>query len=502
MSNLASNWNRLSLQKKLILGGVLLATIAAFGILINVVSRPQMAFLYGGLDPATAGDILNALESMDVAADVRGDAIYVVQSKKDTVRMALARQGLPQQGQPGFELLDEMNGFATTSEMFDATYWRAKEGELARTIISTPGVKAARVHIAAPKTSSFSRQRRTPSASATITMSRGRIDQKRAQAIRYLIALAVSDLDPEQVAIIDSIYGVVLKPGAEDQLEEMAASDMDRTRRIERNLLDLLEARVGLDNARVSVSLKIDRERETVSERILDPESRVLMTRETSDIQESDAGASGAVSVASNLPDGDAANEQSGSRSERSEANQTTRFDVSEVHRQREKMPGAIAQVHVAVLINELESSPRTEEELNAIRELVDASIGFDETRGDKVTVKAMAFHQIEVVAGDPVTGGPIQFLQENVISILQIVIPAIVVLALSLFVLKPILTQSHAGEGATALPEIAGAIEAPAPAIAESKTPVDALEDLASADAGATATVLKSWLDEPDQAA
>ncbi len=502
MSNLAAYWNQLSMQKKLVLTGVLLATIAAFWLLMNVASKPHMAFLYGGLDPAAAGEILSALEGMDVAAEVRGDAIYVPQPKRDEVRMALARQGLPQQGQAGFELLDEMNGFAVTSDMFDATYWRAKEGELARTILATPGVKAARVHIAAPKISSFSRQSRKPSASVTITMSRGRMDRQRAVAIRYLVALGVPDLDPEQVVIVDSLNGVVLKPGSQNALEEIETSDTDRARKMERALLNMLEAHVGPDNARVNISLRVDRERESVSERILKPESRVLMARETTEIQQSDSGAGNAVTVASNLPDGDAASGPSGSKSERNEANQTTRFDISEVNRKREKMPGAIAQVHVAVMINETEPTPRSEEELSALGDLVATAIGFDQARGDKVTVKAMSFHQAEVIADDPVTGGAMAFLQDNLISMLQIFIPAVVVLALALFVLKPILTAGPAAQITSqgAASEIVGALEAPTGG-ADMKTPAVALQDLASADTGAAATVLTSWLDETEAA-
>jgi hypothetical protein len=84
----------------------------------------------------------------------------------------------------------------------------------------------------------------------------------------------------------------------------------------------------------------------------------------------------------------------------------------------------------------------------------------------------------------------------------LQIFIPAVVVLALAMFVLKPILTQGPAAQSASqvAAPEIAGAIEPPA-VVAATKTPVDALQDLASADTGATATVLTSWLDETEAA-
>lgn len=501
----------MSASRKAILVAVLAATLIVFSAVMNVATKPRMTFLYGGLDASAAGDVLNALEGMDVNAEVRGDAIYVPENRRDSLRMALARQGLPQQGQPGFELLDELNGFATTSEMFDAAYWRAKEGELARTLLATPGVKSARVHIAVPKASSFARNRRPPSASATITMGRGRLDMQQATAMRYLIALAVPDMQAEQVAIIDSVNGVVLKPGASDPMIQAEGDGVDRETRLEANLMDLLEARVGPGNARVTVSLDIDRERETVSERILDPESRVMMGRETTDMQQSDSGgASGAVTVASNLPEGDAAGSQTQSSSSRSETNETTRFDISEVQRQREKMPGAISRVHVAVLINDVPGADgaaptaRADTELESIRELVAASVGFDEARGDIVTVKSMPFHEFEAVETPEETGGAMLWAQQNVMSILQIVIPAIVVIVLGMFVLKPVLTQDIAG--AKAIADASGAADG-APLDVEvapmvNRTPLEELRDLSSSDKDATTTLLKEWLGDTEQAA
>ena len=450
MSEVSAIWSQWSLQQKAILAGVLLATFAGFGTLMSAVSKPPMAMLYGGLDAGAAGDVLNALETMDVRAEVRGDTIYVPETKRDSVRMTLARQGLPQQGQPGFELLEEINGFATTAEMFDAAYWRAKEGELARTILTTPGVRAARVHLAVPKTSSFSRQRRTPSASVTVTMKRGRLDLRQATAVRYLVALAVPDLEPEQVAVLDSGIGVILRPGAEHPMAAFTGDEDQRARNMEQDLRNLLEARVGPGNARITISLKVDRERETISERVLDPNSRVMMNRETTDVQQSDNGGSGAVTVASNLPEGDAGSAQSSSSSTRSETNETTRFDISELNRQREKLPGAISRVHVAVLINdpapETEGgavAPRSPQELESIGELVKTSIGFDETRGDLVTVKSMPFHEILVDGPFVEPGGIVDYLKNNLVGIMQVLIPAIVVLALALFVLRPVLMQS-----------------------------------------------------------
>ncbi len=508
MFKLASVWNEMSLSRKVILAGVLVATLIVLSAVMNMATKPRMAFLYGGLDASAAGDVLGALEAMDVEAEVRGEAIYVPENRRDSLRMALARQGLPQQGQPGFELLDELNGFATTSEMFDAAYWRAKEGELARTLLATPGVKSARVHIAVPKSSSFARRRRPPSASATITMSRGRLDMQQATSMRYLLALAVPDMEPEQVAIIDSVNGVILKPGAGDPVIQAEGDSLDRERRLEANLMDLIEARVGPGNARVTVSLDIDRERETVSERILDPESRVMMGRETTEMQESESGgSSGAVTVASNLPDGDAGGQSSQSNSSRSETNEQTRFDISEVNRQREKLPGAISRVHVAVLVNNVpgedgaEPAPRAEGELESIRELVTAAVGYDEARGDIVTVKSMPFHEFEAVETPEKTGGIMLWAQQNVMSILQIVIPAIVVIVLGMFVLKPVLTQDIGG--ASQAPALLAAEPADAqPAAQIARSPLEELRDLSASDKEATATLLKEWLGDTERAA
>ncbi len=519
MSKLAATWSHWSIQQKAVLAGVLLATFACFGTLMSAVSTPPMAMLYGGLDPAAAGDVLNALEAMDIRAEARGDAIYVPDTKRDSVRMALARQGLPQQGQPGFELLEELNGFATTAEMFDAAYWRAKEGELARTILSTPGVGSARVHLAVPKTSSFSRQRRMPTASVTVTMKRGRLDLQHATAMRYLIALAVPDLEPEQVAVLDSGYGVVLRPGAERPMAAYTGDEGQRARGMEGNLRDLLEARVGPGNARITVALKIDRERETISERVLDPNSRVMMGRETTDVQQSDSGGSGTVTVASNLPEGDVGGGQSSSSSSRSETNETTRFDISEVNRQTEKLPGAITRINVAVLINEptpelapegeeaAPVEPRSQEELDSIAELVKASIGFEEARGDIVTVKAMPFH--EIVSDGPFIepGGIMDYLKSNVIAILQVLVPAIVVLMLAMFVLRPVLMQSAPDAAAAppppALPEVQmNTAQINSPQAGQIQSPVEELRQLASADKDAATTVLKSWLGDIEEAA
>ena len=148
MQQLSVLWMTMDAQRKAMLVGGLAALAVVVVILARIATTPGMTLLYSGLDASAAGEVVAALEARGVAHEVRGEAIFVDQSERDALRMALAGEGLPANGSAGYELLDGLQGFGTTAQMFDAAYWRAKEGELARTIVSSPMVRAARVHIA------------------------------------------------------------------------------------------------------------------------------------------------------------------------------------------------------------------------------------------------------------------------------------------------------------------------------------------------------------------
>ena len=212
--------------------------------------------------------------------------------------MALAAEGLPAGGPAGYEILDGLSGFGTTSQMFDAAYWRAKEGELARTITGSPNVRAARVHLANPVNQPFAR---TPagSASVTVTMARGALDPGQAQAIRYLVSSAVAGVAPEAVAVIDSARGVVLAGAEDGSLNPGAPNPRDRAETLRANIQRLLEARVGPGRAIVEVNVDADMDSQTITERVIDPESRVAISSETEESSENSQGGAAGVTVAS-----------------------------------------------------------------------------------------------------------------------------------------------------------------------------------------------------------
>src|SRR5690606_5352011 len=179
-------WQALDMWRRII---VVVATLAVFALVLIIArgaARPSMQLLYAGLDPAGAGEVLAALDQRGLAYEVDGSAIYVEAAQRDALRMGLAAEGLPRLDSGGYELLDGLSGFGTTSQMFDVAYWRAKEGELARTIAATPAIRSARVHIAVAPQSGF-RTAPKPSASVTVSAAAG-ISRAQARALRFLVA--------------------------------------------------------------------------------------------------------------------------------------------------------------------------------------------------------------------------------------------------------------------------------------------------------------------------
>jgi flagellar M-ring protein FliF len=182
-------WNALDMRRRVIVAAATLGMFAAVLGLARLAATPSMSLLYAGLDPAAAGEVIAALDQRGIAHEVRGDAIFVPAPERDGLRMVLAGEGLPANSTKGYELLDGLSGFGTTSQMFDAAYWRAKEGELARTILAHPGVSAARVHLASTGANPFQRDIRH-SASVSVTTGGQGLSPRHARALQFLVASA------------------------------------------------------------------------------------------------------------------------------------------------------------------------------------------------------------------------------------------------------------------------------------------------------------------------
>lgn len=522
-----SAWTAIDLRKRIF---VILATVTVFAsvmLLAKGSASRDMALLFGGLDPVAAGEVVKSLDQSGATYEVRGNAIYVQSNMRDVLRMTLAGEGLPASGAQGYELLDTLSGFGTTSQMFDAAYWRAKEGELARTILASPHIRAARVHISSPNSRSFRRDQ-TTTAAVNINTNGAGLSARQVKAFQYLVAAAVQGLDPKDVAVIDGNGGLLSDGGGPNNSAFGGEQAEELRKRAER----LLDARVGRGNAVVEVSIETVTETELITERIFDPAARVAISTDvTENTAKSQDSGGGDVTVASNLPNGAAGGDSGSSNSENNESRALTNYEVNETQRQLTRAPGDVRRLTVAVLVNDVlttdqegvqTATPRTAEELIALEELVASAVGLNVERGDVITLKSMSFEPLTALGtdGNAGSGAPL-----NILRLVQIAALSLVSIILGLFVVRPILspkklrTLAPPRDGQLldqpALPAPLGIENAARPpggsntvaiaggsraSAADETDPVARLRQMISERETETIQILQDWMEQPDE--
>jgi flagellar M-ring protein FliF len=273
----------------------------------------------------------------------------------------------------------------------------------------------------------------------------------------------------------------------------------DQASALEAKILRLLEARLGPGNAQVSVSLDVRRERELISQIEFDPGSQVVRQRTTNDVSEQSAGSGGAVTVASNLPQGGEG--AGGTQSTAKNSSESIAYELNEVRTEIERLPGEVTRMSIAVLVNELAlgidpADVAAAEALVAEFEtLIASGAGLNVDRGDAITVETMPFSLPVEGEMTPAPSMMERLLEQHMWSAIQALLLGLVTLALGMGVIRPILkpklggSSAEVGAGAT-FGEGSGDETAPADAF-------DFLKDYAREREEETAALLQEWLND-----
>jgi len=395
-------------------GGIVLGVVYLTGEL----TKPPMGLLFGNLDVADSASITDQLRQQNVRFELKGDgsAIFVDQSKILDLRVKFASQGMPSGQDIGYEIFDKDNPFGETSFRLNLNRQRALEGELARTIRAIGKIEQARVHLVLPQHELFSREERKPSASIVIK-ARGALNEQTVNAIQHLVASAVEGLDTSNISIVDE-RGTLLASGGKSAEEAMAAVGLEDRQasyeeRTRARILDIVSKYTGTGGAQVQVAAELDFNRVTEQSTIYDPDKQVVASTNTvqENEQSSDKGASEqGVTIANALPETQGSKTASGapstSSSTRGRSEEQVNYQNSQTVRTEVREAGKVLRLSVAVLVDGAYTTDdkgartykaRGAEELKQIETLLKAGIGFDEKRGDQVTVANLPFAQLDV---------------------------------------------------------------------------------------------------------
>src|SRR6185312_5537665 len=379
-------------------------------------NRPAYETLYVGLERSDVNQIGMVLGEAGIAFDVGPDGTTVLVAAGSTAqaRMLLAEKGLPTSANAGYELFDNVGSLGLTAFMQQITRVRALEGEIARTIQSISGIRAARVHIVMAERANFRREEQQPSASVVIRYS-GADAEKTAMSIRHLVAAAVPALSADRVTVLDS-SGTLLASGDDPSNTSAARTlgiEQSVEAQIEANIRRALSPYLGPDNFRASVAADVNTDTRQTEETIYDPASRVERSVQSvrNNENNSQKQASTPASVEQNLPEAQTpATEGPQSTSQNDRREEITNYEINSKKIATVSNGYSVTKMSIAVVVNRqrlaaILGKDATAEQIAArvadIQKMVASATGFDEKRGDVIDVSSVEF--IDGLDGTPI---------------------------------------------------------------------------------------------------
>ncbi|WP_103603770.1 flagellar basal-body MS-ring/collar protein FliF [Campylobacter concisus] len=410
-------YQKLSLKQKIVAASSIVLVVA-FLVFLTLYKNKSENFagysvLFENISPNDSALILDQLNKDGIKYKLANEGtILVPTSDVYKERIAVATLGIPKESKIGFEIFDKQEFGATDAEQ-RVKFQRALEGELARTIESLSSIQKATVRIAIPKESVFTERQALPTASIVVELKPGvSLNAKQIFGIKNLVAASVTNLSTENVKIVNQ-DGVAL--GDEDgEFDSDAIAQQIRYKRefennYEQKIVNVLAPIVGgADKVVAKVNIDFDFDKKDTKSEVYDPNNVV---RSESNIEEKRQGSApnevgGVPGAVSNIGPVQGLDDST-LKEQYNKSSQQTNYEISKKVTSIKGQFASINRVSAAVVIDglyqskkdsdgkptgELEFAPLTKEQRESITNLIKQSIGYNQNRGDEVSLDNFEF--------------------------------------------------------------------------------------------------------------
>ncbi len=461
--SLVGSYVRLPLAQKIALPLLIAGSMGVIMFVSRWASRPEYQTLFSNLDDSDAAAIVEFLKDHKIGYQLSEDGHTIAitpATMVHEVRLELTSAGLPKGGSKGFELFDKTT-LGATAKMEEMMGIRAIQGELERTIMSIEAVRNARVHIVKPERSAFVKRDVLPTAAVLLRIKSGmELTPAQVKGIVHLVAGSVERLTPENVTVMDSRgnlltdkkSGETAASGADmDRLEYQRSIEASYSKRIESMLGEIL----GPGRAVARVTADLDFNKFEKEEESYDPAGTVTRSERSLEEGAGKSAEGGVPGVASNLTnDPNLLTPPDSAKGSNVRREAVKNFEVSRAVSRTAAAAGKIVRLTVAVLVDgQYVQVPGTEkgadgqpkmieqykplpaDMLRKIENLAKQSVGFDQSRGDVVTVENIRFMNDDVIEKALAASEP-TFVEKWV---MPIILPALALLMFVLVLARPL---------------------------------------------------------------
>ena len=394
---LKEKWTGFSKVKKIAFSIIFLGIITSIIALSLYFGKTKYAVLFSNMDSNDSGAVLQKLKDKKVEAKVEGNNILVPKDQVDELRMQMLSEVPLTNGSQGFEILDKSQ-FGETDQEMKINYQRALQGELERTIKGFPQVDNSRVHLVLPEETAFVKETQPGRASVTLNLKKGQtISKEQVKSIVALVSGSVKNIPKENVEVIDNNMNLLTKNlfDASGSLEE-ATTSAEKQQQLQKNyekdlqnrLVSMLEAVYGKDKVKVNINTDLDFDAVKTNSVTYDPKNVVVSEHSIKEKNQNNAGGN---NTNGSVVDNNMVNRttQNNNGSETSSRDETTKnYEISKTQQDSIKAPGSVKRLTASIVLDgNIDEETRT-----AVRNLAVSAIGYDEKRGDAISIEGLPF--------------------------------------------------------------------------------------------------------------
>ena len=423
-------------------------------------------------DRQAAYDALRAAD-FNVQVDSSTGVISVPVGRYYEARMLLASSGLPREANTtAVDALSSDSSMMTSQFMEQARYSAAIEAELAKSIVKISTIDAARVHLATTKRSPFMRRKTESSASVILVPHAGRaVSNAQVQAITHLVSSSVPYLSADNVVVVDQMGELLTKD--EDSIGQVVGVFTEYERDLEEQYRSRINAIlgpvVGLQNIRAEVDVAVDfTQLESTYENFDRDNAGGEARSESISIERDAGGASGGIPGATTMVLESATSPQADGTEEEdtvTSSSTTRNYELDKETTYIKQPGGSIQRLSVAVVVNQEQVMlPQAEgeeseaarvvdqEKLGRLENLVRGVVGFDEARGDSVTLVTSTFDIPEEIVDTTKW-----YESHYLLSVVQVIAGLLVFGLLMQMVVRPVLGHFLSGGGLGEIDPVTG---------------------------------------------
>ncbi|MCF7503734.1 MULTISPECIES: flagellar basal-body MS-ring/collar protein FliF [Vibrio] len=404
--------------------------VALIVMLFFWVKEPEMRPL-GAYETEELIPVLDYLDLQKIEYSLEGNTISVPASEYNSLKLNMVRAGLNQERNAGDDILMQDMGFGVSQRLEQERLKLSRERQLAKAIEQMKQVRKAQVLLALPKQSVFVRHNQEASASVFLTVKTGaNLKQQEVDSVVDMVASAVPGMKTSRITVTDQ-HGRLLNSGSQDPMSTARRKEHELERNQEQALREKIDSILipilGFGNYTAQVDIQLDFSAVEQTRKRFDPNTPATRSEYTLEDYNNGNTVAGIPGALSNQPPADASIPQdvaqmkdgamTGQGSVHKEATRNFELDTTISHER--KQSGTVNRQTVSVAIKDRQSlNPDTGEvvhtpipvsEINAIRQVLIGTVGFDENRGDLLNVLSMQFapQVTDIVADVPIWEHP-----------------------------------------------------------------------------------------------